>query len=288
MTASHISKQAAAMSLRTGIKICNHGMVPVYHPTGGAPRFDSIHTEARIMRAARQPQMDDTLMKLMIADKALDSMDNLFDTIGDFIKNLFGPKTTPQPEPEPQPKPEPAPQPKPEPAPQPKPEPAPEPAPEPEPVPEAEGDPDKYTKDIKQKQTTKIDVIKYGGPFHYIKFYKVDGKPIAFGSQEYKDLVKALNNGSMQEADGRSSRVLDNEITLSNGKKAVLSSESEIAEIRKTLVTKGGGADTVYKKYTETDGTWTIFKNGQKLESFKSQAAFDTYVQQNNITFEDE
>ena len=124
--------------------------------------------------------------------------------------------------------------------------------------------------EVEATKTRTIPTLKFGGPYHYAQYYLVDGKPIKYKSPEYKAIIAKLNNGAMQEANGRKDRVLSEEIDLGNGKVAKLVSDEDIAKIRKTQHPTGGGKDVRYKTLITKDGYAILYKvEGEKRTEIK-------------------
>ncbi len=95
-----------------------------------------------------------------------------------------------------------------------------------------------------------VDTIRYGGPWHYAQLYNNcdTGKPLS-GKQlnELKNLLKPGHDGSsIQEGDSWKTKVLQNEITLSDGTKVCLADKEEIARRVARMTTQSGGKNLRY------------------------------------------
>jgi hypothetical protein len=95
-----------------------------------------------------------------------------------------------------------------------------------------------------------VDTIRYGGPWHYAQLYNNcdTGKPLT-GKQlnELKNLLKPGHDGSsIQEGDSWKTKVLQNEITLSDGTKVCLADKEEIARRVARMTTQSGGKNLRY------------------------------------------
>lgn len=127
---------------------------------------------------------------------------------------------------------------------------------------------------IKQKDTyrlghtestmTKVNIIPFGGAYHYAQLYvDENGAPLKIGSNEFKELVRKLNNGDMLDA-GKE-RALSKEIELSNGKKVKLM-DNPNDKIAKGFDTKNDttAANRKFNEYTETTTQWQLYRNNEQ------------------------
>ena len=150
---------------------------------------------------------------------------------------------------------------------------------------------DKYGIDHDAETTTKVNTIKFGGPYHYAQLYTYeDGTPIPKGSADFKALVQALKTGDNGIQESGNQRVLHNQISLPSGKTVKLVADPNVRIAQGFTDAKGGGENLRYQVYQETNGRYYIYKNGNKSDrietTFQTQQAAEEYARTHNLELE--